>query len=98
MAVRAGSSGFVQGVDARALAEVALALGAGRARAEDEIDPAVGVELLKKRGDRVQAGEELCLLHTQTKRELPLARTKAAFHLGARAPKALTLVHERITG
>lgn len=97
IAVRASAGGIVQAIDARILAEVALELGAGRTRAEDEIDPAVGVELLKKRGDRVEAGEELCLLHARTKRDLPLARTERAFRLGARAPKTLTLVHERIT-
>lgn len=97
VAVRAKTSGIVQGIDARALAEVALALGAGRSRAEDEIDPAVGIELLKKRGDRVDEGDELCLLHARSKRDLPLARTAQAFHLGARAPKKLTLVHERLT-
>lgn len=98
VAVRAEQSGIVQSVDARTLAEVALSLGAGRLRAQDSIDPAVGIELLKKRGDRVARGEELCLLHAQKKTDLPLALIRGAFRLGARAPRALPLVHERVTG
>ena len=41
----------------------ATALGAGRAVAEDVIDPAVGVELVKKCGDRVEEGEVLARIH-----------------------------------
>jgi len=96
IAVRAAKAGIVQSVDARVLAEVALALGAGRRRTEDTIDPAVGVELLKKRGDRVARGEELLLLHARTKTDLPLAQAARSVVIGARAPAQLALVHERI--
>jgi len=96
IAVRATKAGFVQSIDARALAEVALALGAGRRRTEDAIDPAVGVELLRKRGDRVTRGEELLLLHARTKTGLPLAQAGAAVVIGSRAPAQLPLIHERI--
>jgi len=95
--VRAPIAGVVQAVDARVLAEVALGLGAGRARAQDDIDPAVGIELLKKRGDAVEKGQELCLLHAAQKTHLPLARVEQAFRIGRRAPGPLRLVHERIT-
>ncbi len=37
----------------------AMALGAGRATKEDEIDHAVGITLLAKPGERVAAGEAL---------------------------------------
>ena len=39
-----------------------MLLGAGRARVDSTIDPAVGVILHKKVGDRVEAGEPLCTL------------------------------------
>ena len=91
-------AGFVTSVDARALADVALRLGAGRLRAQDSIDPAVGVELLAKRGDRVTRGDALCILHAQKKTDLPLDLAQQAFGLGARAPRPRSLVRERITG
>ncbi len=37
-----------------------MLLGAGRARVDSNIDPAVGVILHKKVGDRVEVGEPLC--------------------------------------
>jgi pyrimidine-nucleoside phosphorylase len=96
VAVRAAKSGIVQSIDSRALAEVALALGAGRRRVEDTIDPAVGVELLKKRGDRVARGDEILLLHARTKKDLPVTRAARAVVIGSRALAQLPLVHERI--
>ncbi|HKB89527.1 MAG TPA: thymidine phosphorylase [Opitutaceae bacterium] len=56
-------AGFVTDVDAMGVALAALRLGAGRARAEDRIDPAVGVSDLVKVGQSVGAGEPLCVVH-----------------------------------
>jgi thymidine phosphorylase len=39
-----------------------MLLGGGREKKEDSIDPAVGIVLHKKGGDRVAAGESLCTL------------------------------------
>jgi len=49
--------GVLAAVDAEALGRAAAALGAGRARKGDPIDPAVGIELFPKIGDRVGAGD-----------------------------------------
>jgi pyrimidine-nucleoside phosphorylase len=56
-------AGFVTDVDARGVALAALRLGAGRSRAEDAVDPAVGVDALVKVGDTVGAGDALCTIH-----------------------------------
>ncbi len=61
--VPAPRSGYVQEVDARKVAQAALLLGAGRARASDAIDPAVGVSGLVKIGERVEAGTPLGVVH-----------------------------------
>ncbi|HEY4989169.1 MAG TPA: thymidine phosphorylase [Opitutaceae bacterium] len=62
-AVTAKAPGFVTDVDALGVALAALHLGAGRAKAEDRIDPAVGIGDLVKIGDAVKAGDTLCRIH-----------------------------------
>jgi pyrimidine-nucleoside phosphorylase len=59
-------SGFVTDVDAMGVALAALHLGAGRARAEDKVDHAVGVDHLVKVGDPVRAGDALCRIHAKS--------------------------------
>jgi pyrimidine-nucleoside phosphorylase/thymidine phosphorylase len=60
IAVPATRSGFVQSLEARSIGHATMLLGAGRLRADSAIDPAVGVILHKKVGDRVEAREPLC--------------------------------------
>jgi pyrimidine-nucleoside phosphorylase len=54
--VLADESGWLATVDAEMVGHTAGGLGAGRRRKEDSIDPAVGIELLAKVGDSVEAG------------------------------------------
>ena len=77
-------AGFVTAVDARAVAFAALRLGAGRVRAEDVIDAAVGIAGLAKVGERVAAGEPLAVLHANDETRLAEARAllAEAFTLG----------------
>jgi len=72
----AESEGFVGDVDAMAVALAALGLGAGRARAADRVDPAVGVTALVKRGERIERGAPLCVVHAND--PTALAKAKAA--------------------
>jgi pyrimidine-nucleoside phosphorylase len=67
-------AGFVQQVDAMKIALAALRLGAGRMRAEDKIDPAVGVGDLVKIGEPVKPGGRLCVVHANDDRALADAR------------------------
>lgn len=62
----APENGVITAMDAHAIGLVSMHLGGGRATKEDEIDLAVGVELCKKVGERVSAGETLALLHART--------------------------------
>ena len=55
--------GWVSRVDARGVALAALRLGAGRARAEDRVDPAVGISGLAKIGERIPVGGLLGVIH-----------------------------------
>jgi pyrimidine-nucleoside phosphorylase len=70
----AARGGWVQEVDAMGVALAALRLGAGRARAEDRIDPAVGVGRLVKTGERVESGAPLCVIHANDEKTLAEAR------------------------
>src|SRR5215218_356536 len=57
--VPAPQDGWLAAVDAEAVGRVAAALGAGRQRKDDDIDPAVAVELSAKLGDPVEAGQPI---------------------------------------
>jgi len=94
----ASADGYVTDVDAMGVALAALRLGAGRARAEDKIDPAVGVSGLVKMGERVTTGAPLCVIHASD--ESALAEAKAmlskAIVLGTTRGGAPKLIDEVI--
>jgi pyrimidine-nucleoside phosphorylase/thymidine phosphorylase len=76
-----------------------MALGAGRSRIEDRIDPGVGIVVQKKIGDRVAVGEPLCVLHHGAGGERPddvAARVERAYRIGPDPTTAMPLVLERV--
>ncbi len=73
-AVAAPRAGFVEDVDAMGVALAALRLGAGRAKAEDKIDHAVGIGALVKIGERVENGAALCVIHASNEEALAEAK------------------------
>jgi pyrimidine-nucleoside phosphorylase len=64
-AVTAPRAGFVQRLGAIRVGTAALHLGAGRMTKEADVDHAVGVVCLKKRGDEVAVGETLAEVHAR---------------------------------
>ena len=58
-----GEAGWVEGIDAMAIARVCLGLGAGRIRLGDSVDHAVGVILEAQVGDRLEEGEPWMVLY-----------------------------------
>jgi thymidine phosphorylase len=94
VALPSPNSGYVREVDALQVARAALRLGAGRARAEDPVDPAVGVSGLVKVGERVQSGAPLCLIHANDRAALAAAKTALAdaIRIGANRPAPSRLV------
>ena len=86
--------GFVQALDAHAIGQLAVQLGAGRTRVDQAIDPAVGLVLHKKPGDRVRRGEVLAELHVRGPAHGVAARPAllAAYAIGARRPHVPPLV------
>lgn len=61
--VKSSISGYVHNLNAFKVGQIASLLGAGRQRKEDEIDYSVGIELLKKVGDKVQEQETLAYIY-----------------------------------
>jgi pyrimidine-nucleoside phosphorylase len=72
--VPAGADGFVAEVDALTVAQASLELGAGRARKSDPVDPAVGVVVRCKVGDRARADDPLFAIHANDEAMLARAR------------------------
>lgn len=58
--------GTVVAVDAEAIGRASAALGAGRIRKGDPIDPAVGLVVRAKIGDRLQVGQPIGEVHART--------------------------------
>jgi pyrimidine-nucleoside phosphorylase len=88
-ALEADRDGVVARVRALAVGVGALELGAGRRSKDDEIDHAVGLLLLKKRGDPVERGEPIAEVHAQddASAEQAARRVHAAFELSDEAPE-----------
>jgi thymidine phosphorylase len=73
----------------------ASALGAGRIKKGDPIDPAVGIVLRTKVGDRVERGEPVGEIHARSEDDAALAasRVLAALEIAAHPIEPPTLVH-----
>ena len=99
--VTAATTGFVARADALEIALAAKSLGAGRDRKDATVDPAVGVVLEKKIGDRVAAGETLAIIHARSAGDAEniASRVAAAFTVAARAqPRRLVLARVAESG
>jgi len=68
------ASGYVAGFTCEQIGTAGVVLGGGRARKEDSVDPAVGIIVHKKVGDKVAAGEALCTIHYNSAERLQQAQ------------------------
>ncbi len=96
--IPAPAEGYITGMDAEAIGVAAVTLGAGRATKEDPIDHAAGFRILKRTGDRVQAGEPIALMYTNRSQavESATAAYQAAVTIGATAPAEQELIYSVI--
>jgi pyrimidine-nucleoside phosphorylase len=87
-------AGYVTALGAIRVGQAALHLGAGRQTKNDEIDHAVGVVCLRKRGDRVAQGEPLCEVHARTEEAAAEAarELEAAYELADEPPRESPVV------
>jgi pyrimidine-nucleoside phosphorylase len=63
--IRADRTGYLSAVEAEAIGRAAVALGAGRVRKGDPVDPAVGIVFTPKVGDRIEEGQDLGEIHAR---------------------------------
>ncbi|HEY0466131.1 MAG TPA: thymidine phosphorylase [Polyangiaceae bacterium] len=96
--VLAQHSGYLSECDAYALGMSGIALGAGRTRADQAVDPSAGIELCAQRGERITRGQPLALIHarTQSLAQSEARRVAQAFRIGSTKPRARSIVLERI--
>ena len=99
--VLADSDGVLTTLDAYAVGLAAWRLGAGRARKEDPVQAAAGIEMHAKPGDEVRAGQPLLTLHTDTPERFGRAREalEGAWGIGGDAAGAAdrSVVIDRIS-
>ncbi|MDP8225125.1 MAG: thymidine phosphorylase [Candidatus Lernaella stagnicola] len=92
----APNEGVISAIDTAELGRAAGDLGAGRRRAEDEIDFGAGITIHKTLGDEVAAGEVICELHAgdQARLAAGLARLESVFSIGAEPVSPAPLVQQ----
>jgi pyrimidine-nucleoside phosphorylase len=92
-------AGYVTSILCEQVGTACVILGGGRERKEDSVDPAVGIVVHKKIGDRVDAGEALCTIHCHSDTQAARAKTllKESYQIAAAAPAdKASLVHRVI--
>lgn len=96
--LRSDREGVVTQLDVEAIGRAGMILGAGRARASDAIDLAVGFEVLVRPGDVLASGQPLVNVayNDASKLEGMLPTLKGAIIVGERAPTPLPLIRERL--
>jgi pyrimidine-nucleoside phosphorylase len=96
--IESDEAGVVVGVDALEIGLSGVAMGAGRTRADQQVDPAVGIHLDVARGDRVERGAVLARLFVREARDADVvrARVRGAFRIGPTAEAIPPLVLGRI--
>lgn len=92
-------AGFVSAIDAEDVGRASAMLGAGRNTKEDQVDPAVGVILDVKVGDRVEAGSVLCRLYYTSEERLEdaAAVVEGAFRIASHPPEERELILEVVS-
>jgi pyrimidine-nucleoside phosphorylase len=63
--VAAPFDGTLTRLDALEIGRLSTELGAGRGKTDDKIDFAVGVECLRKQGEKVSAGDPILRIHSR---------------------------------
>jgi pyrimidine-nucleoside phosphorylase/thymidine phosphorylase len=91
-------AGFVSAIAAEDIGQASAMIGAGRDTKDAAIDPAVGVILEVKTGEKIEAGAVLCRLYYTKEERLDEAAqlVEDAFHVSSHAPDERALILETV--
>ncbi|WIV51473.1 thymidine phosphorylase [Marivivens sp. LCG002] len=97
LVIEAKGAGYVREIDGEALGLAVIALGGGRRKETDEIDPRTGLDRVAPKGTPVQKGDPLCIVHAadDTTAQAVAEMIEAAFTIGD-VPEITPLVMKRI--
>ncbi|MEE2786909.1 MAG: thymidine phosphorylase [Myxococcota bacterium] len=97
VSVTADRTGYVQTIDTRRVGLATVALGAGRKVKEDDVDPAVGLEVAVRLGDWVEQGQPLFWIHHNGRGlDQAVAHLEASLQLSDETVSPPPLIIERI--
>ncbi len=99
LSITSQNEGYISDVMTNEIGMAALLLGAGRATKADTIDPAVGIWMKKRLGDRVEIGDELAIFYVNDTKNLEQAKSRFthALVLGDQPPKKNPLIYAKIS-
>lgn len=94
------SSGYIGSMMCEQIGTACVLLGGGREKKEDSVDPAVGIVVHKKLGDKVTVGEALCTVHYNSAERLENARPLIlqSYTIEAQPPKLQRKLVYRVIG
>jgi thymidine phosphorylase len=90
--------GYVVGMRTRAIGVAVVALGGGRRKASDAIDPAVGLTEVLPIGARVEKGDPLAMIHARSESDAAAAirELQAALRIEDKAPAPGAVIRARM--
>jgi pyrimidine-nucleoside phosphorylase len=97
--VKARAKGYVIAIQCEQMGKASVILGGGREKKEDSVDPAVGIQLHKKVGDAVAAGEAVCTVYYNSEARAAQAQRviESSYLIGTEQPVASRpLIHKII--
>lgn len=98
--VAAQRTGYVAAIDTTAIGNIVVSLGGGRQRAEDTIDPRVGLTALLSAGERVESGAPLAVVHAEDEEAWQRAAQAIleSYTIRDERPLSGPVIHQRIEG
>ena len=98
MTLETDQTGYLVGVDTMGIGQAAQLLGAGRATKDESIDPAVGLKMKVRLGDRLEPGMAVAELHVNRKQYLEEAidMIHRSLVVDERTPLSSKLIYDRV--
>lgn len=96
--VLAPRSGYISAMNAKQIGLASLLIGAGREHVSDSIDPAVGILMHKRYGDKVSCGEAFASMYVNDERNLAQALDMlvSAVEISLFQPPEMKLIYKTI--